>query len=116
MPRLVKLLSSALLVAAGAAVVVAQAPPGPAGPQMVELVGSWTMVNDEERLIRIDPGPELGNFTGPDHEQEDDITLVSLHRSPSAWHQDPRHQDTQHQDTQHQDSRHQDTRFQEQTR
>ena len=22
------------------------------------------MVNDEERLIRIDPGPELGNFTG----------------------------------------------------
>ena len=31
---------------------------------MVELTGSWTMVNDEERLIRIDPGPELGNFTG----------------------------------------------------
>jgi hypothetical protein len=31
---------------------------------MVELVGSWTEVNDEERLIRIDPGPELGNFTG----------------------------------------------------
>jgi hypothetical protein len=31
---------------------------------MVELVGSWTMVNDEERLVRIDPGPELGNFTG----------------------------------------------------
>ena len=30
---------------------------------------------------------ELGNFTGPDHEQEDDITLVSLQRSPSAWHQ-----------------------------
>ena len=29
---------------------------------------------------------ELGNFTGPDHEQEDDITLVSLQRSPSAWH------------------------------
>jgi len=30
---------------------------------------------------------ELGNFTGPNHEQEDDITLVSLQRSPSAWHQ-----------------------------
>ena len=30
---------------------------------------------------------ELGNFTGPEHEQEDDITLVSLQRSPSAWHQ-----------------------------
>ena len=28
---------------------------------------------------------ELGSFTGPDHEQEDDITLVSLQRSPSAW-------------------------------
>jgi hypothetical protein len=33
-------------------------------PTSVELTGSWTMVNDEERLIRIDPGPELGNFTG----------------------------------------------------
>ena len=31
---------------------------------------------------------ELGSFTGPDHEQEDDITLVSLQRSPSAWHQE----------------------------
>ena len=31
---------------------------------------------------------ELSNFTGPDHEQEDDITLVSLQRSPSAWHQE----------------------------
>jgi hypothetical protein len=28
---------------------------------------------------------ELGSFTGPEHEQEDDITLVSLQRSPSAW-------------------------------
>jgi ABC-type cobalt transport system substrate-binding protein len=44
---------------------------------------------------------ELGNFTGADHEQEDDITLVSLQRSPSAWLHDPRHQDA---------------RFQEQTR
>jgi len=33
---------------------------------------------------------ELGTFTGPDHEQEDDITLVSLQRSPSAWHQGSR--------------------------
>jgi hypothetical protein len=33
-------------------------------PTSVELTGSWTMVNDEERLVRIDPGPELGNFTG----------------------------------------------------
>jgi serine phosphatase RsbU (regulator of sigma subunit) len=30
---------------------------------------------------------ELSSFTGPNHEQEDDITLVSLQRSPSAWHQ-----------------------------
>ena len=30
------------------------------------------------------------SFTGPNHEQEDDITLVSLQRSPSAWlHGDP---------------------------
>jgi cyclase len=64
MPRLVKLLSSALVLVSGVSVLVAQAPPPPGGPQMVELVGSWTMVNDEERLIRIDPGPELGNFTG----------------------------------------------------
>jgi serine phosphatase RsbU (regulator of sigma subunit) len=33
---------------------------------------------------------ELSVFTGPDHEQEDDITLVSLQRSPSAWHQGSR--------------------------
>jgi len=31
---------------------------------MVDLAGSWQMSNDEEILIRIDPGPELGNFTG----------------------------------------------------
>jgi serine phosphatase RsbU (regulator of sigma subunit) len=30
---------------------------------------------------------ELASFTGTNHEQEDDITLVSLQRSPSAWHQ-----------------------------
>jgi serine phosphatase RsbU (regulator of sigma subunit) len=28
---------------------------------------------------------ELASFTGPDYEQEDDITLVSLQLSPSAW-------------------------------
>ena len=38
------------------------APPPP--PAMVDLAGSWTMSNEEELLIRIDPGPELGNFTG----------------------------------------------------
>jgi serine phosphatase RsbU (regulator of sigma subunit) len=54
---------------------------------------------------------ELGNFTGPDHEQEDDITLVSLQRSPSAWRLDARHQDARHRD-----ARHQDTLYQEQTR
>ena len=36
---------------------------------------------------------ELGAFTGPDHEQEDDITLVSLQRSPSAWHQAARQEE-----------------------
>jgi glyoxylase-like metal-dependent hydrolase (beta-lactamase superfamily II) len=56
--------SLALVLALGRLQLVAQAPPGDAQPQMVELVGSWTMVNDEERLVRIDPGPELGNFTG----------------------------------------------------
>ena len=35
-----------------------------AQPTMVDLAGSWTMSNEEELLIRIDPGPELGNFTG----------------------------------------------------
>ena len=29
---------------------------------------------------------ELSGFTGPDHEQEDDITLVTLERSPAARH------------------------------
>ncbi len=32
---------------------------------------------------------ELREFTGPDYEQEDDITLVSLQRSPAARHGDP---------------------------
>src|ERR1700677_559320 len=30
---------------------------------------------------------ELGSFPGPNHEKEDTIALVSLQRSPSAWHQ-----------------------------
>lgn len=58
------LLSVALMFGVSASSLLAQAPPGSGQPQLVELVGSWTMVNDEERLIRIDPGPELGNFTG----------------------------------------------------
>jgi hypothetical protein len=28
-------------------------------PPIVEFVGSWTMTNDEERFVRIDPGPEV---------------------------------------------------------
>jgi hypothetical protein len=35
-----------------------------AAPPMVDLAGSWAMANEEELLIRIDPGPELGNYTG----------------------------------------------------
>ena len=60
MSRAVKLL---LLLALTLATPL-RAQQGPPGPPMVELTGSWTMINDEERLIRIDPGPELGNFTG----------------------------------------------------
>jgi hypothetical protein len=33
-------------------------------PPMVDLAGSWAMANDEELLIRVDPGPELENYTG----------------------------------------------------
>ena len=53
----------AALVLVSASTAFAQALPE-GGPTKVELVGSWLMVNDEERLVRIDPGPELGNFTG----------------------------------------------------
>ncbi len=53
---------AALLFAASATPLFAQGPG--ALPPVVDLVGSWTMVNDEERLVRIDPGPELENFTG----------------------------------------------------
>jgi len=62
LPRLIRLLPLALLL--GAPSLIAQGPGGGGQPPMVELVGSWAMVNDEERLVRIDPGPELGNFTG----------------------------------------------------
>ena len=51
-------------------------------PRVSELVGKGP---SGEALIDLCL-TELGNFTGPDHEQEDDITLVSLQRSPSAWH------------------------------
>jgi cyclase len=44
--------------------VLAQGPGAPAPPRMVDLAGSWAMSNDEEVLIRIDPGPELENYTG----------------------------------------------------
>ena len=64
---------------------------------------------------------ELGTFTGPDHEQEDDITLVSLQRSPSAWHQETWRPEELHPEALHpeallpeaqqQDARHQDTRY-----
>src|SRR4051812_17279744 len=63
-PHLFSLSRIAVMVALGTSPLVAQAPGGAPPPQQVELVGSWTMVNDEERLVRIDPGPELGNFTG----------------------------------------------------
>jgi serine phosphatase RsbU (regulator of sigma subunit) len=52
-------------------------------PRVSELVGKGP---SGEALIDLCL-TELSNFTGPDHEQEDDITLVSLQRSPSAWHQ-----------------------------
>lgn len=56
----VALLAAASLQAPSSA--QGQAPAQP--PTMVDLAGSWTMSNEEELLIRIDPGPELGNFTG----------------------------------------------------
>jgi glyoxylase-like metal-dependent hydrolase (beta-lactamase superfamily II) len=52
-----------VLVCLGAPAVLAQGP-APAPPRMVDLAGSWAMSNDEEVLIRIDPGPELENYTG----------------------------------------------------
>jgi hypothetical protein len=62
--RPVTLALAAVAVAGRVAPAFAQGPGGGNQPVPVELVGSWAMVNDEERLVRIDPGPELGNFTG----------------------------------------------------
>jgi hypothetical protein len=53
-----------VLTLTASSALLAQAPGGGAQPPQVELTGSWQMSNDEERLIRVDPGPELGNFTG----------------------------------------------------
>jgi glyoxylase-like metal-dependent hydrolase (beta-lactamase superfamily II) len=53
-----------VLMCVMAPAVPAQGPAVPAPPRMVDLAGSWAMSNDEELLIRIDPGPELENFTG----------------------------------------------------
>jgi serine phosphatase RsbU (regulator of sigma subunit) len=55
-------------------------------PRVAELVGKGP---SGEALIDLCL-TELTSFTGPDHEQEDDITLVSLQRSPTAWHQGSR--------------------------
>lgn len=49
-------------------------------PRVAELVGRGS---SGEALIDLCL-TELAAFTGPDHEQEDDITLVTLHRLPSA--------------------------------
>jgi len=56
------LLLPALAAALLAVPMRAQGPP--AAPLMVDLAGSWAMANDEELLIRVDPGPELENYTG----------------------------------------------------
>jgi cyclase len=53
-----------LVVACATAPAVLAQGPAPAPPRMVDLAGSWAMSNDEEVLIRIDPGPELENYTG----------------------------------------------------
>ena len=60
----------ALMMAMSAAPVLAQAPGG-GQPQMVELVGSWTEVNDEERLVRIDPKEALALLSAPAVEDAD---------------------------------------------
>ena len=52
---------AAILVCIAVPAVLAQAPSAPTPPRMVDLAGSWAMSNDEELLIRIDPGPELEN-------------------------------------------------------
>ena len=59
MRRLASCLVLCLLAAPASAQQVTPPP-----PQTVDLAGKWAMANDEELLTRIDPGPELGNFTG----------------------------------------------------
>ena len=61
-------------------------------PRVSELVGKGP---SGEALIDLCL-TELSTFTGPDHEQEDDITLVSLQRSPSAWHQGDQREEIRH--------------------
>jgi|RhiMethySRZTD1v2_1073278.scaffolds.fasta_scaffold01240_6 cyclase len=56
--------AAALLAAASLSAPSLAQGQGPAQPTMVDLAGSWAMSNEEELLIRVDPGPELGNFTG----------------------------------------------------
>ncbi len=67
-------------------------------PRVAALVGKGPSGEDLIDLCLT----ELGNFTGSEHEQEDDITLVSLQRSASAWHQGEQHRGEQHQGEQHQ--------------
>jgi anti-sigma regulatory factor (Ser/Thr protein kinase) len=50
-------------------------------PRVARLVGKGPA--GEELIDRC--LTELHTFTGPHYEQEDDITLVSLQRSPAAW-------------------------------
>jgi hypothetical protein len=64
MPRILTPAASALLAALALTWSASAQAPAPAVPPMVDLAGSWTMSNEEELLTRVDPGPELGNFTG----------------------------------------------------
>jgi len=51
-------------------------------PRVAQLVGRGP---SGEALIKLCL-TELESFTGPDHEQEDDITLVTIQCLPSGWH------------------------------
>jgi hypothetical protein len=67
-----QILTSRALVAASLAIIAAASLGAPSSaqegqtpqPTMVDLAGSWATANDEDLLIRTNPGPELGNFTG----------------------------------------------------
>jgi serine phosphatase RsbU (regulator of sigma subunit) len=54
-------------------------------PRVAELVGRGLV---GEKLIDLCLN-ELNRFTGPGHEQEDDITLVAVERSAAAAHREP---------------------------